>query len=579
MKPKIEDVMKQEDVKYELQFIETPVLTGIPFKILSYLTYTRLGKLVMLPQIIKKSNLNRMGMIQIPERPTYYPVPHLYRPLGDYSSSNKKILLDCMEKEIEKEDKSGFHLPTVADYVRAYRGGNTKPSLVAKAILQAISDSDEADPPLRAIVQSDKDAVLAMAAASDRRWKEGKPLSYLDGVPVSIKEEIKCEPYEFRGGASYQPIISQGVHEASCVVKLKAAGAVVIGITNMHEFGTGTSGCNPHQPHLTGRNPYDPSRYAGGSSTGAASSVAAGFCPVSIGADGGGSIRIPASLCGTVGLKPTTDIVDINGLLPKAFSVVVTGPLSSSVLDTAVTMDIISQEEGGSKKAVCLEGLGDANLHRIKVGIYWDHFNDADEEMKVKCRAALSYLEHMGMELVDIVIPELEDSRVAHVVSLGTEFACSLGLEVDNHYAELNPETLLTVGASASFSAIEYLNSQKQRTRAIMVMKELFKKVDMIATPGVACLPPVIPPEALSCGIADSTTASKYMRFSFLGNLTGIPGLVVPVGYTDSGLPVNLQLMSSWYREDIILKTGYIMEHSGHFPARKPKVFYDVINN
>ena len=577
MKPKIEDVMQQE-VKYDLTSVKSPVITGVPLKVLTYLVYTRFGKNVLLPIMDKATNLCRMSQVQIPESPTYVPIPDLYRsamPSSTRVSSNKKILKVCMEKEIKERHQADFHLPTVADYVRAYRSRQTTPTKVAEAVLNGIADSDKASPPLRAIVQTDRDVVLAMAAAADKRWKEGKTLSYLDGVPVSIKEEVRCEPYEFKCGASYLPIISHGVPEAACVVKLKEAGAVIIGVTNMHEYGTGTLGSNPHLPQLTPRNPYDPSRYGGGSSTGAATSVAAGFCPVAIGVDGGGSIRIPSSCCGTVGLKPTAGLVDSTGILPKAFTVCELGPLSSSVLDTALTMDIICDSVS---RPLSLKGLGEMDLKGTKVGVYWDYFNHCSDVIKLKCRAALSHLEDLGAELVDVAIPEIDDCRVAHLISIGAEFASSIGCDVDRHFDELNPETNITVGTSVNRTAIDYVNSQKQRTRAMTVMKMLFEKVDVIATPGIACLPPVVLPGALSCGVADSTRSFTLMRFSFLGNLTGIPGLVVPVGYTDSGLPVSLQLMSSWYREDIILKAGYVMEHSGQFPARKPKVFYDVIS-
>ena len=579
LKPKIEEVIQQKTIDYDLRCPKAPALTGLPFKIITYLIFTRFGKYIVLPLLDRSSNLLRMGRVQMPEKPTFYPIPDHYRPLPNHACSNAKILEDCMKRELKKESSSGFHLPTVADYVRAYRSGKTTPSEVAKNVLKAIADSDKADPPLRAIVQSDRDTVLAMAAASDRRWKEGKTLSYLDGVPVSIKEEYRCYPYEFRCGTSYLPVIAHGVPEAACVRKLKAAGAVIIGLSNMHEYGTGTLGSNPHPPQLTPRNPHDTMRYAGGSSAGAATSVAMGFCPVSIGADGGGSIRIPASCCGTVGLKPTAGLVDSDGILPKVYTVCETGPLSSSVLDAAIAMNVISQDESFQKSLVSLEGLGGSRLEGIKVGVYWDYFNRATKEIKLVCHLALSHMKDLGAELVDIAIPELEDCRLAHLISIGSEFASSIGLDIDNHYSELNPETCITVGTSTNRTAVDYINSQKQRTRAMEVMKMLFKKVDVIATPGLGCLPPVILPEARSCGVADTTSSFRLMRFSFLANLTGIPGLVVPVGYTGSGLPVSLQLMGSWYREDVLFKTGLIMEQSGRFPARKPKVFYDIINN
>ena len=375
-------------------------------------------------------------------------------------------------------------------------------------------------------------------------------------MPIAIKEEFCCEPYEFQGGPSYTPAFGQGVPEAVCVQKLKRAGAVIIGVTNMHKFGSGTLGSNLHPPQLTGRNPYDPQCYAGGSSTGSAISMAAGFCPIAIGTDGGGSIRVPAALCGTVGLKPTFGTVDSLGFLPKAFTVGVVEPLSSSVLDTAIAMDIISQVTDADKKVISLKGLGNTRVDGVKVGIFWDHFNHTDKEISLKCRAALSHLQDLGTELVDIEIPEMEDSRIAHAVSIMSEAVCSLGLELDNHYSGLNLKTHLVVGVGANLSAIEYVNSQKQRICAVTIFKSIFKKVDMIATPAVACPAPVIHPEAIKTGIADSNNSAKLMCFSFLGNLTGNPGLVLPVGYTDADLPVGLQLMGPWNQEDMLLRAG-----------------------
>ena len=534
----------------------------------------------MQPILLKNNNLNRMSTVQIPECPTYYPILDNHICQEDHSSGNQKVLTECIESEVNKGpgvDDDGFHLPTVADYVRAYRSGKITPLEVAVAVVDAIADSDKANPPLRGVVQSNIEVVVAMASASNQRWLEGKTLSYLDGVPVAIKEEIRCEPYDCRGGACYIPIISQGVPEAVCVQKLKRAGAVIIGVTNMHEFGTGSLGSNPHPPQLTGRNPYDPRCYAGGSSMGSAISVAAGFCPIAIGTDGGGSIRIPAALCGTVGLKPTYGIVDSLGCIPDTFTVTVAGPLSSSVLDTAIAMDIISQVTDGNKNVVSLKGLGNTRVDGIKVGVFWDHFNHAENEVSLKCRAALSCLQDLGAELVDIEIPEMEDSRIALTVSIFSEFASSLGLDLDSHYSDVNLETHLLVGVASNLSATDYVNSQKQRTRAMAILKSIFKKVDIIATPAVACPAPVICPEAIETGIADGNNSAKLMRFSFLGNLTGIPGLVLPVGYTDADLPVGLQLMGPWNQEDMLLRAGWALEQSGHFPAQKPKVFYDIL--
>ena len=577
-KVRVEDVLGESS--YGLKNFDFPAVTGLPFKIFTYLTYTRFGKYVLGPIIVKSSNLDRMSLVYIPECPTFLPIPNVYTVLEDHSAANRKILLKCMETAIQIKmcSNAGFSLPTIADYVGAYRSGKTKPSVVARAVLDAIADSDRRTPPLRAVVQSDREEVLAMASASEERWNKGITLSYLDGVPVAIKEEICCKPYDLRGGASFIPQIGEGVEEAVCVQKLKAAGAVIIGVTNMQEFGAGTLGSNPHPPHLTGRNPFDPRRYAGGSSTGSAISVAAGFCPVALGTDGGGSVRVPAAVCGTVGLKPTFGMVDSSGVLPKSFTIASVGVLTSSVLDAAVTMDVISEVASGQKKLVPLKGLSESCVEGLKIGVFREHFTNADKEIVQKCQASLDSLQTLGAKVIDIVIPEMEDSRIAHAISIAAENGSSLGLEVDNHYSEVNPETHLLVANAANMSAIEYINSQRQRTRAMIILKEIFKQVDVVATPAVACSIPVIRPESLSAGIADGSTGAKMMRFCFLANLTGIPGLVVPVGYTQEGLPVGMQMMAAWYGEDVLLRTGRAMECSRQSPPLKPKIFYDVIN-
>ena len=577
LKQKIEDVLSNPDaIEYDLKSFDVPKVTGWKFALLIRLMYTRFGRFFVIPALARNSNIDKMGRIQIPENPTYFPKPTTPPADEDFAVSNRNILERLVEEEITKE-KAEFHFPTVADYVHSFRSGKRTPTDVAEAVLEAIADSDKANPPLRAVVQSNRSVVLAMASSSTQRWKEGKTLSIIDGVPVAIKEEFRCEPYEFRAGASYVSITAEGVPEAAIVQKLKSAGAVIIGVTNMHEYGTGTLGSNPHPPHLTARNPYNPQCYAGGSSSGSAVSVAAGLCPIAIGADGGGSIRIPASICGVVGLKPTFGVIDSIGVLPKVFTVGSCGPLSSSVLDTAITMDIISQETEGNKKLVSLEGLGESRLDGLRVGVYWDHFNNSNKEVVLACKAALSHMQELGAELIDIKIPEIEDSRVAHVVSIGTEFASTLGAELDKHFHDLNLETHLLVGSQSTCSAIEYINSQKQRTRAIKTLEFIFEKVDVIAAPGTACPAPTIDPTAIPLGIADAKTSGEMMRYSFMANLTGIPGLVLPVGYTSSGLPVNLQLMGPWYKENILLKVGWALEHTGAFPAKKPKVFYDVL--
>ena len=513
----------------------------------------------------------------IPEKPTFRGVGPTPPPTEDQSQPNKELLHKLLEKEIEGEGE--FHLPTVADFVGAFRSGRCTPTEVAEAVLNAVEDSNKASPPLRAIIETSRDVVLAQAKASTQRWKKGKTLSLLDGIPVAVKGMFHVEPYEFYAGASYVPEISQGVPESPLVENIKSSGAVIVGIANLQELCVGILGSNPNKNHLTARNPYNPQCYPGGSSSGSAVCVAAGLCPIALGADGGGSVRIPAGICGVVGLKPTNDLLDHTGMFPQTYTVCAPGPLCSSVLDTAITMDIFLKELEGEKKLMSLQGLGEARLDGLKVGIYWKFFEDADPEIVQKCKAAVSHLKTLGADDVEIKIPELEESRVAHAVITISEFANALGIDVDKHFDELTLESLLLIGVGYHFSAVEYLNAQKQRTRAIEAMKYFFNEldVDVIVTPATAVPAPRIPPDAIAMGISASEISTALMRFCFLGNLTGLPGLVLPVGYTSDGLPIGLQVMGQWYQEGTLLKIGYALEKTGAFPTKKPQVFYDLI--
>ncbi len=579
VKPPIHVLLQNpEAIQYDCQDLHAPKVSGRLFKFLIWLGYTPFGKLTFVSRIKRKSNLDRMGGVYIPEKPTLYPTPPIPPDTTDYSKPNERIIRRMLDKEIEQPlSDSGFRFPTVADYIRAFRSGVCTPTDIAKAVLAAIEDSNAAHPPLRAIVDSNREVVLAMAEASTERWRTGKTLSVLDGIPIAIKGVLQVGPYVFRGGCAFVPEVGKGVPEAAIYLKLKDAGAVAIGISNLQEVGLGTLGSNPNRFHLTARNPYNTSHYPGGSSSGSAASVAAGLCPIAIGTDGGGSIRIPATVCGVVGIKPTNRAIDILGIMPVAHSVSAAGPLCSSVLDTAITMDVISRETEGDKKLLSLEGLGEAGLEGMTVGVYWEFFEHADEEIVGRCKQAVNQLQSLGATIVEIKIPELEDTRIAHVVTILSEMGCALSLDVDKHFSEINLETLLGLSGGYSFSATEYINAQKQRTRAVESLKHVFETVDLIVTPGTACVGPSINPGAIPLGESDSVKSGKLMRFSFLANLTGIPGLVLPVGYTSGGLPIGLQLMGRWYEERVLLKAAWALENSGAFPLKKPQVFYDLI--
>ena len=585
VRPPIQQILADRSaVKYACKDFHTPSVSGYPLKLLVWLWNTRLLGNLITSRIIKGSGLDILAGEFIPEKPTYFPSPPPSSPdPSALTSSNNTTLEALVEADLRRDTPdNGFKYATVADFHHAYQSGKCTPVDVAHAVLQAIADSNKTSPPLRAIVDVDRDAVMEMALASADRWKQKKPLSLLDGVPVSVKGELCFEPYAFRGGSLFIPTCSQGTPEAVVVTKLRKAGAVIAGVANMQEFGTGTLGSNCNKLHLTARNPHNPCHYCGGSSSGGASSVAAGLCPVSIGGDGGGSVRIPAAVCGVVGLKPTKGLIDSTGVMPLDATVGTLGPLSSSVLDTAITMNLLLEGEKHSFSLSCLQQSfaqqeeGKPPLDGITVGVYWKFFEHADPEIVHSCKKAVEWLKELGSVVKDIVIPEVEEVRVAHTITILSEFANNLAVDTDQHFWEINPETILPITGGLCFSALEYLNAQKQRTRAVKVLQTLFEEVQVIVTPATACFAPVVTPAALHCGVSDATNSGRLMRYAVLANLTGIPGLVLPIGRSRSGLPIALQLMAPWHQEGLLIQVGWALEC--YTPAQlRPKVHYDLL--
>ena len=557
--------------------LDAPSVSGKAFSFLVWLSFTRFGQLVVLPQLMKKAGLFLLSGDYIPEDPLMDVQIACPPPMEeDHALENLQLIQRLLDEESGRSGLTGFRFPSVHDFRKAYQEGRCTPVDVANAILDAIRESNKRSPPLRAIVDHNEEAVRRAAQESQDRWRDGKPLSFLDGVPIAVKAEFHTEPYSYRCGSLFRPMFADGLPESHLVKNFKQAGAVIIGMANMHEFGTGTLGSNPNHFNLTPRNPYNTECYSGGSSSGSAVSVAAGLCPISLGADGGGSIRTPAALCGLVGIKPTIGLLKSAGSMPIAHSLSCPGPLCGSVLDAIVAMDILSKNFNG-KTVLPLQGIGVTTLSGLKVGVYREFFNHCDTDVQKVCEPSLQVLESLGASIVDIKIPELEESRIALIITIFSEFANGLACDVDKNFDLMNLETLLVLTCGFNIRSMDFLNAQKQRARAMTFLKHIFEEVDVIVTPTTACVAPKIDKDALPRGKSMAKVSGKLNRHLCLANLTGNPAISYPIGLSSDNLPVGLQLIGKWYDENTLLKVAWALEKSNHFPLTKPPVFYDVL--
>ncbi|XP_046848767.1 fatty acid amide hydrolase-like [Xenia sp. Carnegie-2017] len=566
-----------EPVECKIHDGEFPVLSGWKLYLLHCIftwKFAAFLKNIIAKEALKNADVHYLRQMAIPDHPTLIPQ---VLPTKEQ---------DCPPEDIQAllkkpSNVKGFQHISIAKLIEAYKSGKTTPYEVTTNALKAIEMSEKDEMALKAFVQVNKMDALKMAEESTKRYAEKKILSLIDGIPFGVKEETQVAGYHTRYGTSF---MGEEVEQtdSNLISRLKELGAVIIGVTNMHELGMGTTGVNPNRYHGTTRNPYNLSCYSGGSSSGSASAVAAGLCPFALGFDGGGSIRIPSTLCGVVGMKPTFGRLTLQTPWTGSFSITHAGPICNNVRDTAIIYSLVSGRDPEyppgmiQPEHATLKDFENMDLSNLNIGVDWDYAQCADEEIVEHFKKGVEYLKEKGANIVSIQIPELEETRTAHGITISTEMVASIDSKHPNEFEQLNPDTFILMSFFKKFEPTDYLLAQKQRTRAIGFMKEIFSNVDCILTPGSACTAKEIPWDYLNCGMNDISTTIKHMRFHFLGNFTGIPGVVVPIGYDNKGLPVAMQVMASWWDEHVALRVAHCLE--GMVTRKKPEVYFDIMN-
>ncbi|KAK5770501.1 fatty acid amide hydrolase isoform X2 [Gossypium arboreum] len=589
-------------VKYEHEVIKAPHLTGSMLKLFVRMVEAPvLGSLIM--SFLKKQN-KMVEMLQntvIPEAPMFKPEfpPQDAEPSVVIVDEERKpedrveLALKCLPHYDPASCWSGDSLPSfrywkIRDYAYAYRSKLVTPSMVAEKIISIIEDCNYHKPPTPLLISFDAEDIRKQAAASTQRFEEGNPLSILDGIFMAIKDDIDCYPHPSKGATTWMHEVRSVEKDAVCVSRLRSCGVILVGKANMHELGMGTTGNNPN--YGTTRNPHALERYTGGSSSGPAAIVASGLCSAALGTDGGGSVRIPSSLCGVVGLKTTYGRTSMEGSICDAGTVEIIGPIASTVEDVILVYAAIlgsSPEDRISLRPPppCfpdLSSLENANtLGSLRLGKYTEWFNDVHStDISDVCEDVLKLLSKShGCETIEMVIPELHEMRTAHVVSIGSETQCSLNPDCeDGKGVKLTYDTRISMALFRSFTASDYVAAQCLRRRIMHHHMEIFKKVDVIVTPTTGMTAPKIPSSALKDGETDMQVTAYLMRFIIAGNLLGLPAITVPVGYDKQGLPIGLQLIGRPWGEATILHLASAVEELCAKSRKKPASFYDILN-
>ncbi|MBN2239272.1 MAG: amidase [Dehalococcoidales bacterium] len=560
-----------ENIEYDLKSVSLPKLSGIVLRLLVWLMESPLNGLIQ-NSLLEKAGISWFRKQQFDELPTFYPT---YDP--PMHIKEKATPLNDIPLTAKKKTEHGFRFNSITDYARKYQEGVTTPLEVAEKFLEAVADSEKGDKPLRAFIAIDRENVLKQAEESTQRYKQGKPLSILDGVPIPIKDQFSALPYPTTTGTNFMANLP--VKEDSApVAQLRTTGAVIAGKTNMHELGLGVTGINPH--HGVTRNPYNPNHHTGGSSSGPATAVAAGFGPAAIGADGGGSIRIPSSFCGLVGLKPTYGRVSLHGDSQLCWSVEFVGPLAATAEDAAIIHAVISGPDENDRSTlnqppVSFQDLGAVDISDLTFGIYPEYFRHAEPETVSICENLLKKLEENGATIREIAIPNLEAGRVAHTLTIASEISQSLEKYHAAHHQEYGLEVRMNLAMARKFTAHDLLLAQRVRTRMIADYNRILQDVDVIVTPTTGIPAPAIPEKDLPQGISDLTSLFEIMRFATPSNMTGLPSISFPAGYTTSGLPVGMHVTARPWQEKTLLQIALAAESI--IEKKQPRIYYDLL--
>lgn len=479
-----------------------------------------------------------------------------------------------------RKGENGYY--TSADYHALYSSGELTPTAVVETLLPLIKrDAKSPGKHATAFLESQAEIIREAAAASTERYKKGQPLGPLDGVPVAIKDEVHITGYKRTLGSKLD--FKAGSDATSwCVAQWQNAGAIVIGKTTMHELGLDTNNNNPN--FGTPKNPHNNSYYCGGSSGGSGYAVGAGLVPIALGADGGGSIRIPSSFCGIWGLKTSHGRVSGAPSMSLAPSVGVLGPMAASIDDLALAYRTMATPAPVSQDPISSQFPQPAPLpsdrKRAKtIGIVRDWIDRAEAPVRTVFDTALAYYREHGYEVIDITIPYLPEGQKAHILTIMAEIASGVK---PNQIRQLTaPNKVLVSMGMWQITAQDLLASQRLRNLLMTHLAHLFK-----THPGLLILTPTTPiagwhidgGEAdLARGLSDGKTSVRNMEYVWLANFVGCPAINCPAGYArDSGVPIGVMAMGEWGTEEDLIDFARDGEAILDLPANKPPAESDA---
>lgn len=416
------------------------------------------------------------------------------------------------------------------------------------------------DKRLNAYITLTPELSLQQARQAETEIWQGDYKGPLHGIPLALKDLYETEGIRTTAGSTF---FSEYIpdEDAEAVKKLKLAGAVMLGKLNMHEIALGVTNENPHYGDCC--NPWDLSCITGGSSGGNAAALAAGLCMGALGSDTGGSIRIPASLCGVVGLKPTCGRVSLRGVIPLSWNLDHAGPMARSVGDVAILLQAIAGYDAQDAWSINMP-VDDYRVNELKdlsglrIALASDgYFTDTaimDAEVQLAVDTAALIFENLGAIVERVTFPNAREATMANGLMTPSDAAAFHHQRLEENPQGFGPDVLKRLHTGAAYSSTEYSLARRVQTILRCQFNEFFEEYDLLLTPTTPITAPIR-------GSADAVERARLLtRFTAPFNLTGLPALSVPCGWSSEKMPIGLQLVGKAWAEAKLLMAGELFE-------------------
>lgn len=454
-------------------------------------------------------------------------------------------------------------LYTITDALEALHGAKATAQDLAEACFRQI---ERLNPQLNAFI-----TVVDVPSALEAQLPATvHPLtSALRGIPIALKDLFDTAGIRTTAGSKF---FADHVPDTDAFVveKIKQAGAILMGKTNTHEIALGVTGNNPH--YGTARNPWDPARIPGGSSSGSAIAVATGMALGALGTDTGGSIRIPASLCGVVGFKPTHGRVSLRGVFPLSWNLDHVGPITNCVKDAALMLQVISVYDPldpVSIKMLTGDFLGhlvdDMEGRKIALGI-GGYIEGADPEVVSVVREATKVFEAMGCQVQEVNVDWMREAAVANKIMTQSDGAAVHRDRLREHPELFGEDIRRRLEDGAKTSSTDYILARRTQTEVRKRCEQFFEAYDLLLTPTTPIAAPTIE------GHDAVEQAGRLTRFTAPFNLAGLPALSLPCGFTEDGLPIGLQIVGRAWADSKVLNAGYAFEQVTNWHDLRPEL-------